>query len=829
MRRSNSLRRLIPAIIILAFFPFISKVFSQQTQPAIALEHNINPVPENEAVVGLYVNRSRYGDVEARIDMDDPFIKVSVLREALSSALSEAQNKRIFSTILSSLEWAGIADLEAAGIKGTWDMETLSFSVETPGEYASLRELDFSPRTDLIENKWLAPAPIAAVVNFNISGSANIDSNGSTFPLSVNADGLLNLWSLAIESSGSASYSAPTFSWSFNSAHSVYDFPKIEGRLFAGMVTSEGISNQSRPEIYGIALHNVENFSRYDKNYSPSVAFTLQKPSTVRFKINGVVVRVLKLDMGNYRVFDLPFAYGLNQLELEIEDGKADDGTLLYRPISKYITTETGLLIGGKADYGFSAGIGRIETDQPIASAYVRYGLASFLTMAANLEIDRRSLLTGLGVVLGTDLGGIILDTSTLVAWDGREVPFAFASDLEYHYALPGNANALGFGFSTGYASRGFTAPQPVSAVTVPESFVKTSANIGGSLSKTVSFGLSGQWNRLLSGALTEKATVSLNFGFAIGKNASFSVSSGVEFATDKSPSFSASFALSASDPLKPGRHLGFTQPAKGGNTISYNDQLPVLGGLGYGIQATNLIGGVSDPSSIYLSTGLSNQYLSLSGSAGVNYGASLPSPTSVITMNLSTALSFAGGSFAISKPLYDSFIIFDPDKTTGDMAVAFSIDSGSKFLSHGAPIASPLSSYRKVRATMDFPEADADVQATLPQIALSTGYRTGFLFKAGLEKRFYVSGRLVDASGSPIAFMAGDILKPDDSFVDQTFTDDAGSFSMYGLTPGKYKIVWPENVGISILTLIDDADGLIELGDITATPASPAATAAEG
>ncbi|HWR12396.1 MAG TPA: fimbria/pilus outer membrane usher protein [Rectinemataceae bacterium] len=777
----------------------------------------MNPVPEGEAIVALNINGRRYGDVDAKIDMEDPFIKVSILREALSPALAATQQNRIFDIILSKLEWAGIADLEAAGLKGTWDMETLSYSIVTPGEYSSLRELDFSPNAFLEDKRWLAPASIAGIINFSASGTATIKATGSILPISVNVDGLLNLWSLAIESSGSVSYLDPSFTWSLNSARAVYDFPKIEGRLFAGMISGEGTARQSRPEIYGVSLHNVENFSRYDRDYAPSVAFTLQKPSTVRFKINGSVIRNMKLDRGNYRIYDLPFAYGLNQFELEVQDGETSDGIALYKPVTKYITAETGLLVGGKWDYGLSAGVGRTELDQPIASVYFRYGLASALTLAANLQADRRSLLAGFGTVLGTDIGGFILGANSLFAWDGRSNPFAFSADMEYHYANPGKKSSPTFGLSFSYASEGFTAPQPLSTVILPEAYMNASASVGGAISKNISFGLSGQWNRTLTGTISDKGVASLNIGFSTARNVSFSVSSGMEFTTNKSPALTASFSLTASDPHKSGRQIGLAQSAEGGNTVTYSDVYPVLGGVGFGIQGTNLAGGVNDPSSLSINSGFSTSTFSLSGSGGISYGSTLASPTGSVNLSLATALVFADGSIAISKPLYDSFIIFDPDKSTGDMSVAFAIDSGTKLMSHGMPVASPLSSYHQSRASMDFPEADADVSATIPQIALSTGYRTGFLFRAGLEKRFYLTGRLVDSAGTPIAYTAGDVEKSDGTFSDQTFTDDAGFFQIYGLTSGEYKILWPDTIGTTVLTLADAPSGTLELGDVVA------------
>jgi len=322
----------------------------------------------------------------------------------------------------------------------------------------------------------------------------------------------------------------------------------------------------------------------------------------------------------------------------------------------------------------------------------------------------------------------------------------------------------------------------------------------------------------VLDSSPSDTGSLSLNFGFSTSKSSSISLSSGASFSTGKAPSFSATFSVSASDPLKSGRQISFTQRSKGQNSISFNDQLPVFGGIGYGLQANNLIGGVDDPSSFSFNSGFSTRFTTVSGSAGVSYGGTMASPTSTINMNIGTALSFAGLSFAISKPLFDSFIIFDPDRSTGSMPVAFSIDSGAKLISYGGSVASPLSSYREVVAGMDFPEADADVVATISQIGVATRYRSGFLFKAGLQKLLYVTGTLLDETGSPITFVAGDVQKPDGSFADQTFTDDAGFFQIFGLTAGTYKVIWPDNVGESILTLREDSDGLVELGELRAS-----------
>ncbi|MDD3982226.1 MAG: fimbria/pilus outer membrane usher protein, partial [Spirochaetales bacterium] len=417
--RSSIRRRAFLLAITLSFVIAAPGILcAQEDSASTILEQNINPLPEGEALVALRVNDKRWGDVEALIDLEDPFLSISLLRQVLAPELSETQMDRIFSGILSKLEWAGIADLAAAGITGVWEMETLTYYISTPGEYTALNEVDFSPSAREMATDLLEPPAIAGLVNVSVSGSMYLKQAGTTLPLSFTANGLLNLWSVAVESYGSANYSGQNFTWYFGNIKAIYDIPEIEGRLFAGMVSGEGIGFQSRPELYGLSIHSVDTFSRYDKRYSPSAAFTLQKPSTVRIKMNGSVIRTFKLDMGNYRIYDLPFAYGLNEFELEVEEGESPDGIMIYRPVTKYITTETGLLVGGQSEYGLSLGAGRTEPKELFASAFYRYGLRSNVTLATGLQADFRSALASLGLVFGTDIGGFILETGTLAAWD---------------------------------------------------------------------------------------------------------------------------------------------------------------------------------------------------------------------------------------------------------------------------------------------------------------------------------------------------------------------------------------------------------------------------
>jgi hypothetical protein len=100
--------------------------------------------------------------------------------------------------------------------------------------------------------------------------------------------------------------------------------------------------------------------------------------------------------------------------------------------------------------------------------------------------------MADIGLVSGTDLGGLTIDTGTVFAWDGRSVPLSFAVDANYSFALPARKEVPNFGLSFGYKSRGFSPPQPVSIVTTPDASIRASARVSGPLWKRTSFGFSG-------------------------------------------------------------------------------------------------------------------------------------------------------------------------------------------------------------------------------------------------------------------------------------------------------------------------------------------------
>lgn len=791
---------------------------SQNNQsPPLPLVSNHDSIPLGTALLSLIVNGNNFGDIEARIDTDNPYIMVSDLRQSLQTDLKPEEMSRIFDVILSKLEWAGIADMKVAGILASWDSANLALIISTPSEFGSLKLIDFYPPIRIGDKEWVKPSTIAGVLNVTVNGSFAFPLTlTSKTPLSVNGDTLLKLWDVAIESSGSIQFGLDDFTASLGKFRSVYDIPSLKGRLLTGKVNGEGISYQMLPEIYGISFKSLDIFEDFDRINSPSVKFVLEEHSIVRLVTNGTVIRTMSLEKGIYRIFDLPFMYGLNDFELQVSDDKGE-AFQVFRPVTMLVSTESSLLVGGKLEYGISLGVGKSEPDQPFASGYLRYGLFYNLTTSAFLQADMRSALGGVTFVYTSSIGSFRGELGILGAWDGRANPLAFSTDIHYQFLRSTKLTLPSFGLSFGWSSNGFTAPQPVEIIAAPDAAVRASAYIGGNISRNITYGLSGFWNKILTASPIDSKSINLNLGLTLSQETNFNASMGLTLVTDEQPDFSATFTLSTVNQIRASSRVSLEQSIDGSNTINYSDSLPLGNGLGYSIEGRNLTGGNQGLSSVSMAARTSLDFADISMFGGIQYGGLLDTPPlGNVNMNIASALAFAGGAFAFSRPISDSFVIFSPERQVRKSVNSISVDSGAApIISHGAPVVLPLVSYRKTRGTVNFPEADADIGPSIPHSLLSPKYRSGILYSVSFLQQYSLHGTLKDADGVPIALVAGEIFDSNGNYLDITFTFQDGTFEITGLTPGVYTIRWANEIGTNQLILERSDESYLELGSL--------------
>jgi outer membrane usher protein len=169
----------------------------------------------------------------------------------------------------------------------------------------------------------------------------------------------------------------------------IRDFEDEAIRATAGDIYTLGTAFQATPDILGMSLERSETKLQPGRSTRSTGrrTFRLERPSNVDVVINGLSVRKLRLDPGDYNLSDLPVSAGSNDVELLIEDDVGhteklefsmfSDNTLLPQGLSEW-TLAAGVLTdfeSGEPDY---------ETDRPFISGFYRRGLSESLTGEAH-------------------------------------------------------------------------------------------------------------------------------------------------------------------------------------------------------------------------------------------------------------------------------------------------------------------------------------------------------------------------------------------------------------------------------------------------------------
>jgi hypothetical protein len=116
----------------------------------------------------------------------------------------------------------------------------------------------------------------------------------------------------------------------------------------------------------------------------------------------------------------------------------------------------------------------------------------------------------------------------------------------------------------------------------------------------------------------------------------------------------------------------------------------------------------------------------------------------------------------------------------------------------------------------------------------LAPAYKSGVLLRIGREPVIVAIGRLVDATGAPIAYVPIELRRP--GFPQeppiQTFTGRNGGFQVQDLLPGSYELRVPDAEDMATFSIRATPEGILRLGDIplpgTTTPAASSPPAAD-
>lgn len=762
------------------------------------------------------------GDVPVVVTADDR-LRIASRRvlDLLAEAVDADRLRAIEGTILVPRE-ISIEEFEASGIGLRFDPRKLTLEFVVPSEMRATRNLQVSALDRGRIGDFLAPEDFSAYLN--IRGALDYVSDGPLTGLqepTIFLDGAARLGDVVIESEAfwqPGANNAPDLQR--QGTRLVYDDLDSLFRMTAGDLQPVARGFQVTPNMAGLSLARSYSELRPQQIIRPrgNRTFLLERPATVEIFVNGSLARRTRLNPGNYNLNDFPYTQGANDIRVNIIDDSGRQETLRFN-----IFLDQTQLAKGLTEFAVHLGVqaplsadGPDYSDDLVFTGFVRHGLSDALTLGGNLQLDENSAMGGIEAVFGTAIGTFASNLS-LSHVDNIGEGWAGTVSFQRLFQRPqGFADSLNLFVETRSAK---FAPISVFLPVNPFAF-EVGGGYSHALSERAFVGIDGRYSKARNG-FTDQHNYRLSGGYRINDRISLNAEARYEknnFRDEISAFVSVNIRLG-----------GFSSGRVQYDTRDNRARASFQTLTGQGVGSFNLSADIerSDFGSGFNFNG--NYYSNIGefglahfGDFGGDFGQSRSQRTS---LRMATSLAFAGDSFAIGRPIYDSFAIIKPHaKLKGERILIDPTINGrvADTDPFGAGVHPSLNSYSERTITVEAPEAPAGTDLGTGTFRIIPQYRSGYKMIVGSEFSLTAIGVLLGSNGAPVSLAIGKITQAegDDPISYEVFTNREGRFGIPGLAPGKWRLEMMDEEKTTVIIAIPDTPeaNVIRLGNVRAT-----------
>ncbi len=745
--------------------------------------------------VDLVVDGRAAGSIEAEIQGDDVRLERARLREAFALVLAEGPL-----AMLAGDQPMGLAELRGMGIDAVFDHAALSVSLSVPVALRRETMLDVMAGPGEAGLPVEGPATVSGYLNVTasvdlLSGSLAASSSGWEVPIDLVLEPVLNLAGWVLEGRTTFGFSPGAGSGvqaSLDFARLVKDFPAESVRVAAGSLFLPVTGFQSAFPLYGVeVIWDPAIFSATRTDPLPGGELAFDLPGSVTVSLNGRPVRTFTLAPGRYRIGGLPLETGLNRVHY-------DDP----QPVDILVPYDPRLLASGETTFAAGAGIQSVLPPlAPIASAWARHGFGSFVTAGLEMQTGLDRGMAGGSVLVATPIGTWLAAAGMSLDWRGATgTVLDGAALLQYRLGFPGDPLLPGVVLETRYAGRTFAPPAPWvgEGAVAPEGAVPGASPYSWQLSASVNqalplgFGLGiGLGYRVGWQPEPDALALTAVLSHEAGKGAAISLLVSAQGVPGAPPTLSVSLGLTSAAP--DGRSSGaITTGLAGGSTsvdlhLQPGSAATVISASLAGLGGSGGAGGAGGSLGVQyagplVEASISDSLTGMAITPGA-LGGVLAASGNRLTVTAGMALVGAGGSFAFSRPIDDSFAIVVPSESLagqrvvatssggGDPAVA---QAGRGVLSRGLfsrglfsrglfsrglfsrGVLSRLRANQRTVIALSAPEAPAGADTGAAMRVLAPGYHSGIAVRVGTPATVYVEAELQSRDGTPLAWRSG-------------------------------------------------------------------------
>lgn len=760
------------------------------------------------------------GEIDFVLGADDSLrVNAQRLLALLTPALEPVQAEAL-ATALAGKSFVTAAELAPLGYDLRYDPETIGVTIGIPAQARTTRELRLRRFDEEYVGDFEEPATLSGYVNFRTFTDINWDGpdSGLRAPNAL-IDSAIRYRGFVLENEATLRLSGGGRTFIREGSRIVYDDRERLARWTLGDLRTVSRGFSSSPQMAGVSVVRQYSVLEPQRNVQPrgDRTFTLTRPSTVEAFVNGQSVRRIRLEPGSYNVRDFPFVQGSNNVRLLIEDDAGGVETLEFslffdRTLLAEGLTEFGLFAGFESN--FNDGVRSYDLDEPVASGFFRRGVTDALTAGANFSASRRGALIGGEVVAATRFGTLGGDLAASYV-DGIGSGYAFNLSLLRDWGGRGGGTGRSVSFGVEHRSRNFANPT--------EDFVDNrfawdlTATYAQSLGARQFISLTGQYS-IGRGTFTNEKSARLQYGLQINDRINLTV----EGIYEDRQLFGEEYGVRV--------RLTFRLGRRSSAQAEYDSRFE-RGRLSYQTSRGEGVG--SWTASADADIGEDNvgfngnaTYLANRAELGFSHATSFDISGSSIesqrsSFRLGTALVFADGNLALSRPIFDSFAMVRPHSSLEGAPVYVDPREDSYTARSGVfgPAVEPnLAAFSERVITFDVPTAPAGYDLGRGNARLFPPYRSGYLITAGSEYSVTAVGTLLGANGQPVSLLAGRAIELDapDRAPVTVFTNRTGRFGITGLRPGRWRIEMPTEPAQSVIIEVPAGErGVLRLGNV--------------
>jgi len=796
---------------------------TEARQTSASAQPRLNPTNRTLALIVEVASGERHlGETAIKIAPDDTlFINTSQFSQAVAPLLRPQEAARL-GNIPAQDGFIGLSALNEAGFATRFDMGAMRLQFapaveQRPRGTVSIR------RNAVPGTRPESPAPFSGYINLRAATdyvSASPAGATGLLPPRADIEAVIRWQDVVLESeftydgADSADHStdrhglAGLHGFTRRKTRLVHDRPEAAVRLQAGDINPAIASLQRGPDLLGVSVERSLRKLQPGANIRPTGerSFRLSRPSTVKVELNGVVVRQLRLDPGEYDLKDLPLQVGANDVRLRIADDLGEQRTLEF---TSYFDAallgediyEWGLAAGVRSD--FEDGGLAYNGDDPIATGFYRRGLTPELTGEAHVQAGRDAAMAGASLYTATPFGFFGIEGG---ASFHRDYGAGAAVELDWD-ALRDNETASSLRLSADLRSPAFATPGEIDPL--EDYWLSLRASYSRRLPFDVYASLSGRY-ALASDRTDADDSYSLALSFskslehALGLGLSLSYTSdALDFGItddglDKTDDDELRASLRLTWRPEPGAHVS-ARYETGESTASFSAaKTSHRGAAAWAARIETVYDAPAED--VAVDAGVT--YAGNRGIVSLDHTASLDVPGTRTalppltdqrtTLRIATAIAFAGGHVAVGPPVSGGFAIIAPHASLEDKPVLLGDPQApqgrSDFL--GPALLPNLPAYTFSKMRYDVEDLPLGYDLGSREFTFEPPYKAGYALTVGSVNSVSAFGTLEDASGEPVALVTG-TATPETGMAPPVtlFTNQAGRFGAQGLSPGVWRI----------------------------------------